>query len=128
MVDAMAKSPAGDKPGDLAQRLEDPAFREQIEQAIQNMPPEKAAELVAMLEESLRRRKIELFGYLGAALMLLVGMIGALYYYGSRQTGEFVGWIFLLPLALAGGIMWAVGRWARRGDAERRAQRARRAS
>lgn len=117
MVTAMAKakSPAGDRPGDLAQRLEDPAFREQIEQAIQNMPPEKAAQLVAMLEVSLRRRKIELVGYLAAALVLLLGMLGALYYYGTSERGDFVGWVFLLPLGLAGGIMMLVGRWADRG-------------
>jgi hypothetical protein len=112
---AKADSPAGEKPGDLAQRLEDPAFRAQIEEAIQNMPPEKAAQLVAMLEESLRRRKIELFGYLGAAVVLLLGMVGALWYYGSTESGEFVGWVFLLPLGLAGAIMWGVGRWAQRG-------------
>jgi len=117
MVTAMAqaKSPAGDKPGDLAQRLEDPAFRQQIEQAISNMPPEKAAQLVEMLEVSLRRRKIELVGYLAAAAVLLLGMIGALYYYGSSDRGDFVGWVFLLPLGLAGGIMMLVGRWADRG-------------
>jgi peptidoglycan/LPS O-acetylase OafA/YrhL len=119
---AKAKSVAGDKPGDLAQRLEDPAFREQIEQAIQNMPPEKAAELVAMLEVSLRRRKIELVGYLGAALVLLLGMIGALYYYGTSDHGDFVGWVFLLPLGAAGAIMMLVGRWADRGRKDRKAR------
>ncbi len=105
---------ADDKPGDLAKRLEDPAFRDQIEQAIKNMPPEKAAELVAMLEESLRRRKIELYGYLGAALALLVGMVVALYIYGSADANQFVGWVFLIPLGLAGAIMWGVGRWAQK--------------
>lgn len=112
--------PAKEKPGDLAQRLEDPAFRAQIEDAIKNMPPEKAAELVAMLEDSLRRRKIELFGYLGAALALVVGMVIALYIYGSSDANDFVGWVFLIPLALAGGIMWGIGRWAQRGRKARR--------
>jgi hypothetical protein len=119
-----SKSVAGDKPGDLTQRLEDPAFRSQIEEAISNMPPEKAAELVAMLESSLRRRKIELFGYLGAALVLLLGMVGALYYYGSSDSRDFVGWVFLVPLGLAGAIMWGVGRWAQGARDERKARAA----
>lgn len=116
------------KPGDLAERLNDPAFREQIEEAIQNMPPEKAAELVAMLEASLRRRKLELIGYLAAAVILLVGMVGALYYYGTSDHGAFVGWIFLIPLGLAGGVMWLVGRVAERGRKARNAAKARRAA
>jgi hypothetical protein len=73
-----------------------------------------------MLEASLRRRKIELIGYLGAALALIVGMVIALYIYGSSDANSFVGWVFLIPLALAGAIMWAVGRWAQRGRKARR--------
>jgi peptidoglycan/LPS O-acetylase OafA/YrhL len=88
------------------------------------MPPEKAAELVTMLETSLRQRKIELVGYLAAAAVLLLGMIGALYYYGTADRGDFVGWAFLLPLGAAGAIMMLVGRWADRGRKERRAARA----
>ncbi|MBZ0236225.1 MAG: hypothetical protein K8M05_28115 [Deltaproteobacteria bacterium] len=109
---AKATSDQGKKPADLAERLADPAFRAQIEEGLKNMPPEKAAELVAMLEDSLRRRKIELIGYLGAALVLLVGMVIALYVYGSSDRESFVTWIFLVPMGLAGLVMWLVGRWS----------------
>ena len=102
------------KPKDLAERLADPAFRAQIEEAVATMPPEKAAELVAMLEQSLRRRKIELYGYLAAAVLMLVGMVLSLWVYGASDGGTFMSWIFLVPLALAGLVMWGVGRWSRR--------------
>ena len=104
----------GKKPLDITDRLADPAFRAQIEEGIKNMPPEKAAELVAMLEASLRRRKIELYGYLGAAVVLLIGMVVALYIYGATDHGNFMSWIFLIPMGLAGGVMWFVGRWSNR--------------
>lgn len=56
---AAAVEPSTVKPRELAERLADPEFRERIETAISHLPPEKAAELVALLEASIRRRKIE---------------------------------------------------------------------
>jgi hypothetical protein len=123
---AMAKATDKDsakKPLDLAERLNDPAFRAQIEEGLKNMPPEKAAELVEMLETSLRRRKVELWGYIGAAVVMLVGMVVALYIYGSSDPDSFRTWIFLIPMGLAGLVMWIVGRWA---DADRKKAKARR--
>jgi hypothetical protein len=98
---------------DLAVRLKDPAFQRDIEQAVRELPPEKAAELVAMLEASMRRRKLELYGYLAAAAIVLFGMVGALVVMGSGKGGSLIGWIFLAPLALAGLVMWRVGKRAR---------------
>lgn len=107
----MSTPPA--KPTDLAQRLADPAFRAQIEEAVASMPAERAAELVYMLEASLRRRKIELIGYLAAAVVLLLGMVIAIYLFGRSDGTWFVGWVFLVPLAAAGLVMMFVGRLAR---------------
>lgn len=98
---------------DLAQRLQDPAFQADIEKAVRELPPERAAELVAMLEASMRRRKLELLGYLAAAAIVVVGMVGALIVMGSGEGGTFLGWVFLIPLALAGLVMWLVGKKAR---------------
>jgi peptidoglycan/LPS O-acetylase OafA/YrhL len=107
--------PAADtKQVDLAKRLADPAFQAQIEQAIAALPPERAAELVHMLEQSMRRRKIELVGYLAAAVVLLVGMVVALYVFGTAHGNSFIAWVFLVPLTLAGLVMIVVGRVARR--------------
>jgi hypothetical protein len=130
MFRAMAKpgSNGKQKPADLAERLADPAFRAEIEEGLRSMPPEKAAELVAMLEAALRRRRIELYGYIGAAVVLLFGMVGALYFYGASDHGNFMAWIFLLPMGLAGLVMWLVGRWSRADKAEQKAARGSRPS
>lgn len=118
---ADAIAPDKIKPQELATRLADPAFRARVEEAVANLPPERAAELVALLEASIRRRKIELVGYLAAAVVLLVGMVIAIYAYGAAAEGRFVGWVFILPLALAGLVMIAVGRAARKAEeADRR--------
>lgn len=114
---AAIAEPATIKPQELAARLTDPAFRERVEAAVANMPPEQAAELVALLEASIRRRQIELVGYLAAAAILLVGMVVALYAFGAAAEGTFVGWVFLIPLGLAGVVMIGVARAARRAEA-----------
>jgi hypothetical protein len=100
---------------DLAERLKDPAFQKDIEQAVRELPPERAAELVAMLEASMQRRKLELYGYIAAAVLVLIGMIGAVIMMGTGQSGSIISWVMLLPLALAGLVMWRVGKKARAG-------------
>lgn len=121
---ATADAPApAQKPKELAEQLADPAFRERIEQAIGALPPEKAAELVALLEASIRRRKVELIGYIAAAVVLLIGMVIAMYTYGRAAHGQFIGWVFLVPLAAAGVIMIGVARWAAQREAAERQQR-----
>jgi|GEM_PF-3448779 len=117
---ATAIAPEHIKPKELASRLADPEFRERVEAAVANLPPDKAAELVALLEASIRRRKIELVGYLAAAGVLLVGMVIAIYAYGTAREGRFVGWVFMIPLALAGVVMILVGRAAKQAEAEER--------
>ncbi|MEZ4402728.1 MAG: hypothetical protein R3B06_22090 [Kofleriaceae bacterium] len=119
---AAATLPTDIKPAELAERLNDPAFRQRIEDAIGNLPPDKAAELVVLLEASINRRKIEMLGYLAAAGVMLVGMVIALYVYGKSDGTEFLGWVFLFPLALAGLVMILVARWARRSEAAARAR------
>ena len=74
-------------PRDRARAKIAQAFRERIEQGISALPPEKAAELVALLEASIRRRKIELFGYIASAVVLLLGMVIAVYVYGRAAHG-----------------------------------------
>ena len=126
---AAIAEPATIKPQELAERLADPEFRERVEAAIASLPPDKAVELVALLEASIRRRKIELFGYLASAAILLVGMVIALYAFGAAAQGTFIGWVFLVPLALAGVVMIAVARAARTAEAaDRRKASARAAS
>ena len=68
-------------------------------------------------------RKVELIGYIAAAVVLLIGMVIAMYTYGRAAHGQFIGWVFLAPLAAAGVIMIAVARWAAKREAAERQQR-----
>jgi hypothetical protein len=98
---------------ELSDRLADPAFQADIERAVRDLPPERAAELVEMLEGSIKRRKLELYGYLVAAAIVVIGMIVSLLIMGSAPEGSFVAWIFLVPLALAGVVMTWMGKRAK---------------
>ena len=90
----------------------DPTKQDQLEQAIRKLSSEEAAFFLFKLELAVRRRKIQLTGYLVAMLVWLVAMLFALVYWGSASG--FVGWVFLLPFALVGVILYAFGRWADR--------------
>lgn len=83
---------------------------EQLARAIENLTPEEAAFFLWRLEISIRKRKIQLVGYLVAMLVWAAGMVFALAYFGIASG--FVGWVFLLPFALVGVILLAFGRWA----------------
>ena len=83
-----------------------------LEEAIAKLSPEEAAFFLQSLESKLRKRKIQLTGYLVAMIVWLVTMIGALAYYGASDG--FVLWVFLVPFALLGAILYAFGRWGTR--------------
>lgn len=99
---------------------EDPAvaeaFREggklDIESAIAQLDPEDARVFLTKLEAAFRKRKIMLSGYLVAMVAWLVGMLCALAYVGLSHG--FVGWVFLVPFAIVGVILYAFGAWANR--------------
>lgn len=90
----------------------DPAKQDELARAIEKLTPEEAAYFLFKLESSLRKRKLQLTGYLVAMLVWLVSMLFAFAYYGMADG--FVGWVFLLPFALVGVILFAFGRWADR--------------
>lgn len=88
----------------------DPARQDELAKAIEKLSPEEAAFFLFKLESSIRKRKIMLTGYLVALIVWLIGMFFALAYYGLA-TG-FVGWVFLMPFALVGVILFVFGKWA----------------
>jgi len=90
----------------------DPAKQDEFEAALKKLPPEEAAFLLWKLSQALRRRKIQLTGYLVAIALWLVSMIGALVIFGMSEG--FVGYVFVIPFALVGGCLWAFGKWADR--------------
>jgi hypothetical protein len=78
------------------------------------LSPEEIEMFVAALEKVERRRKIMIGGYLLAIAMLLCGEIGALITVSLAPRNARVGWVFLVPFALTGLILWSFGRWSKR--------------
>ena len=60
----------------------DPAKQDELARAVEKLNPEEAAFFLFKLESSIKKRKIQLTGYLVALLVWLVGMFFALAYYG----------------------------------------------
>src|SRR5262245_17164860 len=83
---------------------------EKVAEAVGKLSPEEAAYFLWKLELSLKKRKIQITGYLVAMLVWAVGMWFALAYYGVASG--FVGWVFLMPFALVGVILLAFGKYA----------------
>jgi hypothetical protein len=96
----------------VARKLEEGASPEEIAKAISELDPKEAAFFLAKLEALMRKRKIQLTGYLVSLGAWLVAMFLALLYYGSHDG--FVGWVFLVPFALVGVIFFVFGKWAER--------------
>ena len=85
---------------------------EDLARAIEQLSPEEAAFFLERLERALRKRKVQLTGYLVALLAWLVGMTLALAYYGTRDG--FTAWVFVVPFGLVGVILYGFGTWSER--------------
>ncbi len=104
----------------MAENAEDPlvakAFNadkhEELARAIEQLNPEEAQFFLEKLERAIRKRKIQITGYLAAMLVWVVGMMFALAYYGMAEG--FVGWVFLAPFGAVGLILYLFGKWANR--------------
>ena len=105
----MAKDPAEDP---MVAKAFDASKHDELAKAVEQLSPEEAEFFLKRLEVALRKRKIQLTGYLVAMLVWLLGMVGALVYYG--MSSGFVGWVFLAPFAVVGLVLWIFGRWANR--------------
>lgn len=90
----------------------DPKKLADVEKAIANLSPAEAEHFIQLIEKALKRRRIQFGGYMVALVVLVLSMTGALYYAGSAESGQFVGWVFFIPFLLVGGIFWAFGTWA----------------
>jgi len=98
----------------LAEAALDPKKEEDVARAISHLTPDEAAHFLTILERAIRKRRFQLVGYLVALFVLLVGEIGALWYYGSSNEGEFVGWVFFVPLVAVALIFVVFGHLANR--------------
>jgi hypothetical protein len=99
-------------PDDALEQLGDRSKHDELARAIQQLSPEEAAYFLTKLEIAIKKRRIQIAGYLFGLLAWVVGMWFALAYYGVAKG--FVGWVFLVPFALFGVIIYAFGMWANR--------------
>jgi hypothetical protein len=83
---------------------------EDLARAIEKLSPEEAAFFLHKLEMAIRKRKIQITGYLAAMAVWLVGMMLALVYFGTHDG--FVGWVFLAPFGFVGLVLYVFGKWA----------------
>jgi hypothetical protein len=112
----VAKAPTEDP---LVAKAFDAGKHEELARAVEQLSPEEAQFFLHKLELALRKRKIQLLGYLVAMIVWLIGMVFALVYFGIADG--FVGWVFLVPFAVVGGILYVFGMWANKvGSAEPR--------
>ncbi len=98
----------------LAEQAFDRSKHTEIEEAIKQLTPEEAAIFVKQIEASLKQKKIMLWGYLSVVLTLIIGSMWSFYMYGTRKPGTFVGWVFLVPVAVAAAQFVLFGYLARR--------------
>jgi hypothetical protein len=83
---------------------------DELAEAIKKLSPEEALFFLAKLEAVMNKRKLQLTGYLVAFVTWLVGTFFALWYFGTHDG--FVGWVFLVPFAIVGVILYAFGKWS----------------
>lgn len=105
----------------MARSVEDPlvakAFdrtlsQDELARAIAQLSPDEAAFFLHKLEMGLRKRKIQLSGYLAAMVAWLVGMTLALIYFGMNDWSA--AWAFIVPFGAVGAILYGFGSWAER--------------
>jgi hypothetical protein len=90
----------------------DAKSHEELARAVENLTSDEAAFFLIKLEAAIRKRKIQITGYLVAMLVWVLGMMGALAYYGLHEG--FVGWVFIAPFGLVGIVLYVFGKWAER--------------
>jgi len=96
----------------LVAKAFDAKKHEDLARAIEQLSPDEAAFFLHKLEMAVRKRKIQLTGYLVAMAAWLIAMTLALVYAGMHSG--FVEWVFAVPFGLVGAILYGFGRWAER--------------
>jgi hypothetical protein len=78
------------------------------------LPQEQLEALFATIERFERRRKLLALGYILAAVLLIVLQLAAFVIAARVPPGTFIAWVFLVPFAVVGAILWGIGRLARK--------------
>lgn len=104
---------SGSSEDPLVSQAFDAKKHEDLARAIEKLSPEEAEFFVHKLEMAIRKRKIQITGYLAAMAVWLVLTTLAIAYYGMSDGG-FVGWVFLVPFGAVGLVLYLFGAWAER--------------
>lgn len=108
------EKPLDPRPDVLAEAALDPKKEADVAKAISQLTPQEALHFLELLEKQVKRRRIQLFGYLTALFVMLIGTFFALYVVGSAAQGTFVAWVFLVPLLLVAIVLLVFGKLANR--------------
>jgi hypothetical protein len=85
---------------------------EDLARAVEQLSPEEAQFFLEKLERAIRKRKIQVTGYLAAMGVWTIATALAIAYYGMHDG--FVGWVFLVPFGFVGLVLYIFGGWANR--------------
>jgi hypothetical protein len=96
----------------VAKAFDRKSSQEDLVRAIAQLSPDEAAFFLHRLEVALRKRKIQLSGYLIAMVAWLVGMVMALVYFGMNDASA--AWAFIVPFGIVGLVLYGFGTWADR--------------
>jgi len=99
---------------DMVEKAFDPKQQDVVARAIEQLSPDEAMYFLDKLERAIKKRKIQLTGYLVAMVVWLLGMVTALFVYGAATEGTFVGWVFVAPFGAVGLVLMLFGRWGDR--------------
>jgi hypothetical protein len=101
------------EPPDTTEKSADKSVEETIDEQIAKLTPEQAEMFARALALTMKKRRIMILGHIGALVTLLVSFVAALWVFANREPGTFVGWVFLVPFALVGAVLFAFGKIAK---------------
>jgi hypothetical protein len=98
----------------LADAAGDPERQARLAAAIEKLTPEEAQKVLDILEREMKKRSIQLYGYIASGIVLIIGMLGVLVYWGSVPEGTSVAWTIPVPFLFVAIILVIFGRWSNR--------------
>src|SRR5438067_823114 len=98
----------------LVAKAFDKTKHDELAELVSKLSPDEAQFFVDKLERALRKRRLQLIGYLVAMLVWALGMLVAFGVYLTADKGTFIAWVFLAPFGVVGVILWGFGRWSER--------------
>jgi len=109
----MADKPAAAAEDPLVAQAFDASKHDALAAAIEQLSPAEAAFFLHKLESALRKRRLQIFGYLAAMFVWAIGMVVALGAYALFDGSSGYA-LFFVPFLAVGAVLYGFGRWANR--------------